>query len=566
MNRQFTRFRRAAAVFALAAASVSVRAAGPDLRLVDAAAQQDKAAVRALLKAGVNVNTPQADGATALIWTSHWNDFDTADLLIAAHADVNAANDRGVTALALAAENSSALMVEKLLKAGASPNAAQTSGQTPLMTAARTGNVNIVRMLIGGAPDGTSVVAPELKLGPTSGAPGAGAPKVARANVNAVIAGTGQTALMWATAERRRDVVRVLIDAGANVHAASKIGFTPLLFAARNGDIETAKLLIAAGASVDEPGSDGTQALPLAIVSAQPDFALFLLSQGANPNSQVSGVRPLHAAAGPVDMWMRDWLRARGIDSVFGTGVIGLTLDRRVELVKALLAKGADPNARITTTTGVQGWLTTKHGAFEPFSVGTGDLKGATPLWVGSFAANRGGGFPGAIAVPGGDMGRAQASYGDIVKALLAAGADVRLTTDDKTTPLMAAAGLGQGTFSPGRPRGTRSPSAEQSVAILVEAGSEVNAINEAKFTALHGASFRGLNEVIQYLVEHGANINAQDFMERTPYRLAEGSKQTFQFQEWPETAEFIKKLGADTTLGIAGRVQERQREVGKQN
>lgn len=554
MTARFARLRLAAGAAVLVSIFSPVRAAGPDLRLVDAAAQQDKAAMRRLLKSGLDVNTPQADGSTALLWVAHWNDLETADLLIAARANVNTANDRGVTPLALAAENASAAMVEKLLKAGANPNLAQVSGQTPLMTAARTGSVDVVKLLLGGTPD--------LKVGPTSSAvPG----PTSRANVNASINASGQTALMWAVAERRRDVVRLLIDAGANAHAASKIGFTPLLFTARNGDIETAKLLIASGVAVNEPGSDGTEALPLAIVSAQPDYTMFLLEQGANPNSQMSGVRALHAAAGPVDMWIREWLRARGIDSVFGTGVVGLPLDRRVQLVKALLAKGADPNPRTTTTTGVQGWLTTKHGAFEPFSVGTGDLKGATPLWIASFAANRGGGFPGALSAGEAGM-RAQATYGDIIKALLAAGADYRLTTDDKTTPLMAAAGLGQGTFSPGRPRGVRSTSAEEAVAILVGAGADVNAVNEANFTALHGAAFRGLNEVIQYLVDHGANINAQDFMQRTAFRIAEGSKQTFQFQEWPETAEFIKKLGADTSLGVAGRVQERQREVGKQD
>jgi len=186
---------------------------------------------------------------------------------------------------------------------------------------------------------------------------------------------------------------------------------------------------------------------------------------------------------------------------------------------------------------------------------------------VAAFAANRGGGFAGAIAAGGGsEMSRAPATYSDILKVLLAAGGDVHLTTDDKTTPLMAAAGLGQGTFSPGRPRGGRSISAEQAVAMLIDAGADVNAVNEAKFTALHGAAFRGLNEVIEYLVKHGANINAQDFMERTAFRIAEGSKQTFQFQEWPETAEFIKKLGADTSLGVAGRVQERQRELANKN
>jgi ankyrin repeat protein len=70
------------------------------------------------------------------------------------------------------------------------------------------------------------------------------------------------------------------------------------------------------------------------------------------------------------------------------------------------------------------------------------------------------------------------------------------------------------------------------------------------------------LNEVVQYLVERGANINARDFKGRTAYRMAEGSKQSFQFQSWPETAELLKKLGADTRLGVPGSVQERARNL----
>jgi ankyrin repeat protein len=78
----------------------------------------------------------------------------------------------------------------------------------------------------------------------------------------------------------------------------------------------------------------------------------------------------------------------------------------------------------------------------------------------------------------------------------------------------------------------------------------------------LHGAAFRGLNEVAQYLVEHGADINARDFRGRTAYRIAEGSKQSFQFQDWPETAALLKQLGADTRLGIPGTIQERARDL----
>jgi ankyrin repeat protein len=199
-----------------------------------------------------------------------------------------------------------------------------------------------------------------------------------------------------------------------------------------------------------------------------------------------------------------------------------------------------------------------KKGAFEPFACGTGDVRGATPLWVAAYTAN--GSFGG-----GGNRPRdskASASVSDVIRALLDAGADQRLTTDDGTTPLMVAAGLGRFTFTPGKPRGTRSPGAEEAVKTLVEAGADVNAVNEADFTALHAAAFRGLNEVIEYLVAHGANINARDFRGRTPFRIAEGSKQSFQFQAWPETAALFKQLGADIRLGVPGTVQERLRDV----
>ena len=153
-------------------------------------------------------------------------------------------------------------------------------------------------------------------------------------------------------------------------------------------------------------------------------------------------------------------------------------------------------------------------------------------------------------------------SGAEILRALLAAGADQRLTTNDGTTPFMAAAGLGRSTYTPREPRGVRSPSAEQAVRTLLEAGADINAVNEADFTALHGAAFRGLNEVVTYLVEQGADIDARDFRGRTAYRMAEGSKQSFQFQTWPETAQLLLQLGANTRLGVPGTVQERLRDV----
>ena len=86
--------------------------------------------------------------------------------------------------------------------------------------------------------------------------------------------------------------------------------------------------------------------------------------------------------------------------------------------------------------------------------------------------------------------------------------------------------------------------------------------MNSDKETPLHGAAFRGLNEVIKILVDRGADINARDYRGRTAYRMAEGSKQSFQFQAYSETAAFIKSLGANTRLGVPGTVQERMRDI----
>ena len=497
-------------------------AAGQDLRLMTAVAEQDTPTVQALLAEGVDVNTPRADGATALLWAAHWGALDTVDLLLRAGADVHTADDHGVTPLARAAENASLPIVERLLGAGADANAAQTSGLTPLMTAARTGNLAIVRALVDHG-----------------------------AAVNAATIETGGTALMWALAAPHPDIVRLLLDRGADPAQSTTVGFTPLMFAARNGDRAMAQALIAHGVDVNDTSADGTHVLPFAIVSGRDQFAHFLLEQGADPNGQMGGVSGLHAAAGSVGTWLSEWSRRHGRAGgrLAGRG--------RLALVEALLAGGADPNARITSSAMLMSYLAyPTRGAFETFSPGTGDLRGATPLWVAAAAMNGAGSQ--AFSVSAARSG----SSAEILQALLAAGADLHLTTDDGTTPLMAAAGLGRAIYTPREPRGVRSPSAEEAVSFLVDAGADVNAVNEADFTALHGAAFRGLNEVIEYLVANGADIDARDFRGRTAFRMAEGAKQSFQFQSWPETAELLKRLGADTRLGLPGSVQERLRDV----
>ena len=499
---------------------------GPDLRLVDAMAERNTALVRVLLDESVDVNGARGDGATALLWAAHWDDGEAAELLLHAGANVNAADDHGVTPLARACENASASMVRRLLEAGANPNIAQMNGLTPLMTAARTGSLDVVNDLLSHDAD-----------------------------VNAATATTHEAALMWAVAERRVDVVRVLVDGGADVHPNPQQLFSPLIAAARTGDTDTAKMLLAAGADVNGTGSDGSPPLPYAMVAGQSAFAHFLLEQGADPNGAIDGVTALHAAAGPVDPWLRAWYRQYSRPVGFYDRQGGrLTLEERLSLVNALLAHGADSNPRMTASEMPKlGFV--RNGAYDNFAVGTGDLAGATPLWVAAWATNLGAGSASFVK-----RSIASRSSAKVLRSLLAAGARPDLTPVDGSTALMAAAGCGRDAHVTNVQRGPHFPVAEEAVKVLIDAGIDVNAKNEGDFMALHCAAFGGVNELVRYLVEHGADIDARDWRGRTPFRIAEGTKQTYHYQEWPGTAVLLQELGADTSLGIPGTVHERLR------
>lgn len=484
-------------------AVASVAAAGRDLRLVNAVEEQDKHTARALLKQGVDVNAPQPDGATALHWAAHWNDVEIADVLLRAGANVNAANDFGVTPLALACENGSAAMVDRLLKAGANPNAAEQTGETVLMTAASTGNPEVVRALLARGAD-----------------------------VNAATQQSGQTALMWAIGEHHPEVVKVLVEAGANVNGPSKGGFTPLLFAAREGQIEAARILLAAGVDVNETPK-GNHPLVLAINSGQIELALFLLENRADANAEMRGNTALHAAitAGQSDI-------QQGMGARYAQG------DRepgdKVKLVKALIAHGADVNARAGAVRGRAAIGRSQvDGAADPYTFGVGSRRYATPFWLAADIANI-----------------------ELMQVLLAAGADPTVPTEDGSTPLMVAAGLGHtgDTTTRAIGEGWSLSRGVDAVKMLLELGADVNAANEAGFTALHGTAFPGANAIIPILVARDANINAQEFRGRTAYRIAQGHKGSGMiFQQWPETAALLSKLGADTTLGVDPNIAERE-------
>jgi len=462
-----------------------------EFRLADAVESRNQAAVSSLLKERVDVNAPQADGTTALIWAAHWNDATTTDLLIAAGANVNASSEYGSTALWEACNNGSAAMVEKLVKAGANPNTTLPgTGESVLMRCARTGNADAVRALLAKGSD-----------------------------PNAKESSRGQTALMWALEEVHPDVARELIKHKADIHAKSKGGFTPLLFAARQGDLESARLLVEAGADVNEAAPGGLNVLLVAIDSIHEDFAIYLVEHGANPNSaDRDGLTPLHYALRKGYTFLKSGQR----DDHYGqVGLPYLFRDDMTKLVSVLLDHGANPNTRVARG-GRRNQL--HQSDFVKVTV-----AGATPLLLAAASGNV-----------------------EIMRVLLAKGADPKLTTNDGVTALMAAAGVGLADDR--MPR--EAEGAMAAVKMMVEEfDADVNAVSkDLAWTALHGAAYIGADDIIQYLVSKGANPAVKDEMGQTPLTIAEGDpnwlSDDHDRKHHPSTAALLRKLGGDPLEG----------------
>lgn len=463
-------------VMCLSAATI---AASGDRRLPDAAKRRDGQRVKALIGERANVKGRHPDGATALHWAVHWDDVETAALLLRAGADPNAVNDLGVTPLWLACSNGNVSVATALLEAGADPNLALPSGETPLMTAARTGHPAIVRALL---DRGADVRETERVL--------------------------GQSALMWAVAERHEAVVRLLLDRGANPSQRSTSGFSPLLFAARVGDIAIGTQLLAAGATANETANDGTSALLVATVRGQVAFATFLLDRGADPNAQGAGYTSLHWASGS---WETELSGPRGVNierDEEWAGVRGLG-DKRLALVRALLAHHADPDAVVTKAPPRVG-----------FTVFRSSLAGATPFLL-----------------------AAMAGHADVMQALADAGADTRRPMKDGTTPMMVASGVGRVLAE------TRlAPDGSADAARLAwKLGGDVSATNTAGDTALHGAAHIRSDTLVRFLAEKGAPLDVANKRGETPLFIAErtlaaGSAPVF---GRTSTGDLLRALGA---------------------
>jgi ankyrin repeat protein len=359
------------------------------------------------------------------------------------------------------------------------------------------------------------------------------------ADVNARDSAKGQTALMWAAAEGHAPAVRLLIETGGDIHARSKGRFTPLLFAVRAGAADVVRTLLTAGANANEtvqgaafstgvagPTEDSTSVLGLAIVNGQFDVAQLLLEGGANANAPDSRGSLLHALA---------WMRRPGS----GTGPAPpQPVGESLELARALLARGANPNVRIA-------WKEI------PFDRDDGEAKSPPNISVGRDFLSMVGATPFFLAAKNGDVA--------LMRVLAANGADARIPTVQNVRPFMAAAGLGYWDGeTPGPFNGTPESERLEAVRLALElSGEDVNAVADfgdfpiegdgqkllyaypdnlerlpdhaiadvrwTGSTALHGAAVMDQLSIIQFLVDRGARLDVRNRLGWSPLMVTQG-------------------------------------------
>jgi ankyrin repeat protein len=445
------------------------------------------------LLAGAKADTNERGvfGTPPLHWRVAVDDFAGARKLLKSGADANALTERGISPLSLAVANGNAAMVELLLKHGAKAGQSEPTGETLLMMAARAGEPAVVKLL--------------LDRG---------------AGVNARDPQFGQTALMFAARAGHAGIASMLIAHGAELNAATKIGdppawvkpnsqagfgfgigiirggtpadrgrrdaatgaMTAMHHAARQGHTDVLKVLLQAGAVVNPREANDITPLLMAISNNNMAAAKLLLAHGGDVNAQDwYGRSPLWEAVNVRNLYVHNATFKNSIDR-----------PPVLELIKALLATGADVNARTRQTPPFRNHLLEITGSLEWV-----DFTGQTPFLTAALA---------------GDVAS--------MRLLLAHGADPKIGTFQGTSALMAAAGVNWVVAQ------TSTEGPEQlleAVKLCHELGMDVNQANSMGITALHGAANRGSDDIIRFLVEKGADLTAQDKEHRSALDWAKG-------------------------------------------
>ncbi|MES2604078.1 MAG: ankyrin repeat domain-containing protein, partial [Pseudomonadota bacterium] len=451
-----------------------------------AARANDLAGSRELIRAGADINLPEPDGTTPLLWAVYNSSPELVQLLLDAGADPNAANSLGITPLLQASRYGNAGVVSALLASGARVADAQPGTEPPLMAAARAGNVDALNVLLD-----------------------------AGADVNATEPLDQQSGLMWAVAEGHRDIARVLLDAGANPNLQARVselterknadfpsgGFAALHWAARNGDQAMISLLLDHDADINVRNGDSSTPMMLAIVNDHFDLAARMLERGADANDgSLYFITEMRDAT-------TDWRAKDG--TVFRADHPNNL--SALDLTRMLLEAGADPNKPFI-------------GQMHNTSMCCDSKAYTTPFFRASVSAD----------VEG-------------MKLMLAHGADTEwkpvaepkkeadLSTPDGNagkTPLMMAINGGKGVGVSGGPNDLRYDLPEfrekanretlDAVTLLLDAGADVNVSTPNQDTALHIAVKALHPGIVRALVANGAALDAKNKDGLTPLQAVE--------------------------------------------
>ena len=566
----------------------------PDSPVADAAMRGDADEVRELLRAGADVNAAQGDGMTALHWAAENGQLELADVLVFAGANLEAATRLGgFTPLMVAGRAGHAGIARLLADAGANLEATTETGETALHYAAWSGNSEIAMAL---TEKGAEVDAKESANGqtPLMFAAAYGRVDAVRSLLEAGADPSIQTNVIDYPEMAREDKVliaerdkRLSALFGEDIISDTPVdgteddeeeegdeegedeaeegeeeeqpgraatrgqtraamsydqlvgrqgGNTALHYAAREGRHDVVKALLEGGADIDQvTGGDLSSPLLMATLNGHFDLAMWLLEQGADPNLQSDpGATPLYAA-----------VHLQWVPKSFYPQPTAIKQENTtyLELMKALLDIGADPNVRLHRHL----WYT----SFNHNVLGV-DTWGATPFW--------------------------RAAYGTDVEAmrlLVAYGAEYTTPTfrppgrpstgngrDDGekkpdpsglpevpvggpgVQPVHAASGVGYGLGLAGNAHRHAPNGWLPSVRYLVEElGADVNARDYNGFSPLHNAAARGDRELIEYLVGRGADVTVLTRKGETTADMANGPVQ--RVTVFPEIVALLERLGS---------------------